>query len=37
MFLRCQTLPGIEDLREKRDEINRQIMKEEEEKSKVRG
>jgi hypothetical protein len=27
--------PGIEDLREKREEVNRQILKEEEEKAKI--
>ena len=28
-------VPGIEDLREKREEVNRQILRDEEEKAKV--
>lgn len=31
----CALVPGIEDLREKREEVNRQILRDEEEKAKV--
>ena len=31
----CRGVAGIEDLREKREEVNRQILRDEEEKAKV--